>query len=752
MEWASSGSAAEARLLGVCDARVFLFSLKSERDFSRADSAVIAQIARYKHQSHVNAVAVPKREGITTEMVTMDATKVSLWDLEVSKQPLLSLPVGHGSAVTYSGMGERCILASTGESELVHLDTRDRKRGRCNEWAHTWPGLFGCAQIAVSPFVPHWAAVAAQRGILLYDLRFGEKGPVQELLMHSNALTSVSWSPRHSELLASSSLDGSVRLWDLTAPPLHCVSTTVLDDLLPMTGVEFQRAGDGYGERLLFGSLSGVLGSAEVVDGFLASILHSRCPEPMARAGRRVERLLYTRNLKDGLEAAISTAKTYQAKCPKDALQLLSACTPAEFLTHDPESAASPQELFEAETKHYSYLLPPGYPLPEDMPPALLQSYLATRQELQYRCLIEDRDHAELASKARTIVRQLSKSVDALDVATVRDIVALLLEHNFPQAMPFVENVAAVYEQRKELKRFISITAGLLSPTIYDMQGGKQADGLHDALSSCKACLAQLELYGRILQRNDLVHRVMLAAPVTCVSSECQMLRLEELLEHNFFAEVLLTATKLVLKTKGLPFSVTLVKFISEEVEKKLASQLIALCTSKPQGTEAAGEALKRHTGGIALIGQFKTEKMSQCVPQRVNVLITQGLGALSKSIPAAFARLEEESTDEPYLQKARQKAAKRLAKEMDAYSPETVQGSFKELFLGLVREVQRYLPRKKPSKRTAGETGASPREERPKSPRKSKRKSPRDHGNMSPSQETKRSPQAQQSTDSLLP
>lgn len=144
-------------------------------------------------------------------------------------------------------------------------------------------------------------------------------------------------------------------------------------------------------------------------------------------------------------------------------------------------------------------------------------------------------------------MRLLTKNVDAFDVGTVREIFALLLEHNLEAALPFVESVAAVYEQQKERRRLTAITAALLSPTIYDLPGGKQADQLQGALASTKACLLQLGLYGRILQRQDLVHKAMLATPATCVSAECQMLRLEELLEHNFFAEVLLTATQLVM-------------------------------------------------------------------------------------------------------------------------------------------------------------------------------------------------------------
>mmetsp|Transcript_20195 Transcript_20195/g.77321 ORF Transcript_20195/g.77321 Transcript_20195/m.77321 type:complete len:917 (-) Transcript_20195:22-2772(-) len=740
VEWASAGKAGEARLLAAAEGRVFLFSVSSETAFARAGSAAIVQLARYKHAAPVAAVAVPRiEEGVATaQMATVDGSKAYLWDLEHSKQPVVAMPVGECAAVAYSGQGPQSLLLASGAGSLTLVDCREGKR-RTGGWSHRWQGLRGSCAVSVSPFIPHWAAVAAQGSALVYDLRFGGHGPVRELRMHSNGVVAAAWSPRHAELIATASLDGTARLWDLTAPPLHCISTSLFGNGLPLTGVAYQRGSSDHAERLFFGSMSGTLASADVTDNFLHANLRSRCAEPIERAGSAVEKLLYSRRLKEGLQAAIDLSKTHQSRCPGAVLELLQACTPADFLAVDPEAGLQPEEMFEAEILRYSYLLPPDYPLPPDMPPALLQSYLTARQELRWRCLIQAEDHEELASQTRPMARALAKNADAVQPDTVAAALGLLLEHNAAAALPFAEKLAAAYEQQKRPGLLREVAISLLSPTIYDLpKKEERADALEAALASSVKCLEQITLLGRLLQRRELLHKTLLAEPTTCLSAGWQMERLEELLEANFFAEVLLTANKLVMKTKGMPFSVTLVRFIGEKVEKRLAAELIGLCTSKAAAEERPEDALRRHAAGVALIGQFKAERMSQCVPQRVHMLITQGLSALTKAIPAAFARLEAEGGGEGATQKAREKAAKRLAKAMEAYAPATVQGSFRELFLQLVREVERQQGgRVKGSHREGGhregghrERSKSPRERQKssKSPRE-RSKSPRERG-----------------------
>lgn len=44
-------------------------------------------------------------------------------------------------------------------------------------------------------------------------------GPVRVLADHANAVTSIAWSPTHTDLLASGSNDRSVNIWNLRASP-----------------------------------------------------------------------------------------------------------------------------------------------------------------------------------------------------------------------------------------------------------------------------------------------------------------------------------------------------------------------------------------------------------------------------------------------------------------------------------------------------------------------------------------------------
>lgn len=68
---------------------------------------------------------------------------------------------------------------------------------------------------AISPIADHLlvACGAQHPAVRLVDLRSGSN--VQSLAGHTNAVLATSWSPRHEHVLASGSVDGTVRIWDI---------------------------------------------------------------------------------------------------------------------------------------------------------------------------------------------------------------------------------------------------------------------------------------------------------------------------------------------------------------------------------------------------------------------------------------------------------------------------------------------------------------------------------------------------------
>ena len=139
-----------------------------------------------------------------------------------------------GCRVAFSELNERCLLIGTREGELSLADVRSGSKPAKMVWATECSR--GINAISTNPFVPYWVAVGTYSGTYIFDARAGDVGPVMSLRMHTGGVTNLAWAPRHSELLASSSTDGTVRLWDLSKPPLYVVSTVVADRGLPAAG------------------------------------------------------------------------------------------------------------------------------------------------------------------------------------------------------------------------------------------------------------------------------------------------------------------------------------------------------------------------------------------------------------------------------------------------------------------------------------------------------------------------------------
>ena len=70
----------------------------------------------------------------------------------------------------------------------------------------------------------------------------------------------------------------------------------------------------GCNDRILLGSTSGVISSVELSANFMSTYAPSKIDGGLARAGRKVEQLMYERKIREGLEAAVALAKDFKTK------------------------------------------------------------------------------------------------------------------------------------------------------------------------------------------------------------------------------------------------------------------------------------------------------------------------------------------------------------------------------------------------------------------------------------------------------
>lgn len=79
----------------------------------------------------------------------------------------------------------------------------------------------GIVDVKWHPYVPWWVASASFDGLInIWDLRCSVR-PMVTLEDHFNVVTSIAWSPTHSEIIASGGTDRRFKLWSLNLPPHH---------------------------------------------------------------------------------------------------------------------------------------------------------------------------------------------------------------------------------------------------------------------------------------------------------------------------------------------------------------------------------------------------------------------------------------------------------------------------------------------------------------------------------------------------
>ena len=143
--------------------------------------------------------------------------RIALWNLDQSlATPLKTWQLdGRANSVDFSSDGQ---LLAVGGDTAVHLWQAD------GEEVTVGPPAYDSAvrSLAFSDN-GQWLAAGTERGDLLLWERANLVESQQVLIGHRSAITSLEFHP-DSGLLASASLDGTVRLWDVTAPEQEPVS------------------------------------------------------------------------------------------------------------------------------------------------------------------------------------------------------------------------------------------------------------------------------------------------------------------------------------------------------------------------------------------------------------------------------------------------------------------------------------------------------------------------------------------------
>lgn len=174
------------------------------------------------HQAGVNALALERFGGRILVSGGLDAS-LKIWDLEQCGNPskahtftpIATVPrsdKAHKFGITHLSFYpfDSAAFLSTSYDHTLKV------------WATDTASLSASFSLgskvythAVSPIASHLLVACGTQhpAVRLVDLRSGSN--VQSLAGHAGAILATSWSPRHEHVLATGSVDGTVRIWDI---------------------------------------------------------------------------------------------------------------------------------------------------------------------------------------------------------------------------------------------------------------------------------------------------------------------------------------------------------------------------------------------------------------------------------------------------------------------------------------------------------------------------------------------------------
>ncbi|KAI0012336.1 WD40-repeat-containing domain protein [Xylariaceae sp. FL0662B] len=176
----------------------------------------------WAHQAGVNALALERFDGRILVSGGLDAS-IKLWDLEQcgnpskahTYTPLATIPrseQAHRFGITHLSFYpfDPAAFLSTSYDQSLKLWSTDTTKLSASftlgskVYTH-----------AISPIASHLLVACGTQhpAVRLVDLRSGSN--VQSLAGHAGAILATSWSPRHEHVLATGSVDGTVKIWDI---------------------------------------------------------------------------------------------------------------------------------------------------------------------------------------------------------------------------------------------------------------------------------------------------------------------------------------------------------------------------------------------------------------------------------------------------------------------------------------------------------------------------------------------------------
>jgi periodic tryptophan protein 1 len=179
------------------------------------------QINKYNDEdigTHTEAVMCISLNPIQNEYLASGSedNSVRIWDLDdlQCKARFANLHADKVQSVKWNNVNDQLLLSAGYDRKINILDVKTPEAAATTLIDESYSDI---EMAAWHPFMEHNFAVCTEGGMILgYDTR-KMTDPVFKVNAHQNAVSAISFSPHIPNMMASSSLDGTVKVWDIAA-------------------------------------------------------------------------------------------------------------------------------------------------------------------------------------------------------------------------------------------------------------------------------------------------------------------------------------------------------------------------------------------------------------------------------------------------------------------------------------------------------------------------------------------------------
>ncbi|KAL7751832.1 hypothetical protein RI367_002832 [Sorochytrium milnesiophthora] len=405
--------------------------------------------------------------------------------------------------------GNKSLIAvGTSSGDLVIIDTRE-SGSSAKAWSRSKVHHGEVSAAKWNPFIPYWVASAGHDAVIkIWDLRFSTREMVNIEPGHSHAISALTWSQTHVDVIASASLDRTCNVIHLSArqPSMHnVVAETSLTgsaggfaSLVSSPVVHNKRAPVMFYGVSSFGELQAI----ELPRATVEAIGVYESNSMLDPDKYKVEKRLQTRDIATARSLAKDLGFPRKMCFPRPAIKSDSWSIPKPEPTITELSASSSAlplptmtdvadhgqvvEQFWKEFAEAAKGLPPNYsdtsrrrsvsnPLRYSWDGELASQNaisLASPEEARNELLqiLRSKDPASAVIMIPAILSSLRMSAGAFRIDELKNFTLFLLKHAYIDGLRFGVDIAEIYLSRQyDFQQLHDLIHWLLFPTAYDL-------------------------------------------------------------------------------------------------------------------------------------------------------------------------------------------------------------------------------------------------------------------------------------------